>query len=148
MPDTTTDVVEELISKTIVSSLATSGKTPEEILDSLSSYNIEWHISEKGALLYKCWQVGAEDFVSPEKAMEIRSIEEPKQEHRELDWLSVNLQHVRDQYPDRWVAISNNEVIEAANTLNELIQILPENVSPFITFIPSEPVVWDFAYGN
>lgn len=148
MPPTTTDVVKEPISETIVSSLATSGKTPEENLDSLSSFDIKWHISETGALWIKYWQVGAEDFVPPEKAMEIRSLEEPEQEHRELDWLSVNLQLLRDQYPDRWVAISNNEVIEAANTLNELIQILPENVSPFITFIPSEPVVWDFAYGN
>ena len=148
MLPTTTDVERELNFKTIVSSLPTSGKTPEEIIYSLNSYYIEWHISETGALWIKHWQVGGEDFISPEKAIEIRSLEEPKQELRELDWLSANLQHVRDQYPDRWVAISNNEVIEAANTLSELIQILPENVSPFITFIPSEPVVWDFAYGN
>ena len=146
MPPTTTDAVGEPISETIVYSLATSGKTPEEIF-ALSPFDIKWHISETGALWMKSWQV-LEDFVTPEKAMEIRFLEEPEQEHRELDWLSVNLQLLRDQYPDRWVAISNNEVIEAANTLNELIQILPENVSPFITFIPSEPVVWDFAYGN
>jgi hypothetical protein len=134
--------------KTFISSLSTSGASPEDILKNLDTYDIDWYVSEAGDLYIRTWQIGAEDFVSSEKASEIRADAEFTHEHNELDWLSSNFQRVRDQYPDRWVAISGNEVIEAADTLDELIQRLPEDEKPFVIFIPSEPVVWDFAYGN
>ncbi len=144
----TASSLEEAPYKKIVSSLTTSGNSPEGLLSTLDSYGIDWHVSEEGNLFIRYWQIGAEDFVPPEKAAEIRANIEPNHEHKELDWLSSNLQRLHIQYPDRWVAISDNEVIEVANTLDELIQRLSGGDRPFITFIPSEPLVWDFAYGN
>jgi hypothetical protein len=132
----------------IISSLTASGKSPDEILDALSSVEIDWYLAEKGDLFIKTWQIGAEDFVTPEQAAEIRANQENMENSNELDWLSMNLDQLRRDYSNQWVAIFNNEVIESASNLNELINLLPENNRPLITFIPPEPIVWNFAYAN
>lgn len=65
-----------------------------------------------------------------------------------LDWLSRNLQNIREQYGGQWIAIYNNEIAAAAVSLPDLMTQITELDKPFITFIPTEPVLWTFTYAN
>ena len=48
--------------------------------------------------MIKYWQIGAEDFVSPEQAAIIRSDRPSPEQGDELDWLSKNLANVCGPY--------------------------------------------------
>jgi hypothetical protein len=128
--------------------VVTSAKSPEEMLSDFDKYGIEWHVTEKGALWYKCWQVGSENFVPKETALKIRSSRSTPEEGQEMDWLARNLDTLRVDYGGKWVAVSGEKIVAAAQTLPELMDQLGEGQKPLITFIPQEPVVWSFTYAG
>jgi len=135
--------------KTIFRLISSSGtKSPEEFLETLDKLRIEWFVTEKGTLMIKYWQIGAEDFVPPEQAAIIRSDRPGPEQAGELDWLSKNLPNVRGQYSGQWVAVYNNEIVAAAPDLSVLIRQIGGFDRPLITFIPTDPVVWTFTYAS
>jgi len=52
---------------------STSGLSPEDILQRLDSYGVEWYLTQQGDLMIKYWQVGAEGVVSPERVGRIQT---------------------------------------------------------------------------
>ena len=136
------------LGRSIITSITTTtgAKSPEEVLEALSKFGIEWYLTEEGTLMIRYWQLGAEGFLSPEQAATIRSANPTPPESNELDWLSKNLQDVLRSYPGRWIAIYLNKIATAAETLPELMNQLSGIDKPFITFIPRDPVVWTFTY--
>jgi hypothetical protein len=135
--------------KTIVRLISTSGtKSPKEFLETLDKIGIEWYVTEKGTLMIKYWQIGAEDFVPSEQAAIIRSDRPSPEQGDELDWLSKNLPNVRGRYGGQWIAVYNNEIVAAAPDLPDLIRQIGGFDRPLITFIPAEPVVWTFTYAS
>jgi len=142
----TTERIGEL--KTVISSVITRVKSPEEVLEMLDRFGIESFVTEEGDLLIRFWQVGKEDFVSPEHAAIIRSKRPSPKQSDELDWLSKHLEDIRREYGGQWIAIYENEIVAAAATLPSLLNQIAEYDKPFITFIPSEPIVWTFTYAS
>src|SRR3990172_7429088 len=69
------------------------------------------HDTAKGVLMFRCWQIAAENFVSPEQ-----------------------------------VAVYSNEIVASALNLSDLMSHITKFDKPLVTFIPSEPVVWNFTY--
>lgn len=135
--------------KTIVRLISASGtKSPKEFLETLDKIGIEWYVTEKGTLMIKYWQIGAEDFVPFEQAAIIRSDRPSPEQGDELDWLSKNLPNVRGRYGGQWIAVYNNEIVAAAPDLPDLIRQIGGFDRPLITFIPAEPVVWTFTYAS
>jgi len=138
--------------KTIITSISSSGakfpESPEELLKTLDKLQIESYVTEKGNLMIKYWQIGAEDLFSPEQAAIIRSNRPSPEQGDELDWLSKNLQNVRGRYGGQWVAVYNNEIVAAAPDLPDLIRQIGGFDRPLITFMPAEPVAWTFTYAS
>jgi len=132
----------------IIASTTTSAKSPQEFLEALTRFDIDWHVSEEGALMIKYWQIAAEGFVSPEQAGIIRSTKQSPDQSDELDWLSKNLDSVRQDYANQWVAICGNRIVAAATDLPDLMSQIIEFDKPFITFISSDQVVWNFTYAS
>ncbi len=130
-----------------VITLGTTGaKSPGEILETLDKMRLEWYVTEGGSLMIKYWQTIAENFVPPEHAAIIRSSRQSSEQGDELDWLSKNLQNIREKYGGQWVAIDNNEIVASTPDLSELLNKITAFDRPFITFIPVDPVVWTFTY--
>ena len=135
--------------KTILSLISTSGtKSPEEFLETLDKIGIEWYVTEKGTLMIKYWQIGAEDSVPSEQAAMICSDRPSPEQGDDLDWLSKNLPNVRGRYGGQWVAVYNDEIVAAAPDLPDLMRQIGGFDRPLITFIPAEPVVWTFTYAS
>lgn len=134
--------------KNVIRWIPTGDKSPEEVLRTLDEFGIEWYVTEEGALWIKSWQLGAEDYVSHQEAAVIRSGRPSPAQGNELDWLNRNLQEVRERHGGQWVAIYGNEIAAAAPNLPDLMSQITELDRPFITFIPSDPVIWTFTYGN
>lgn len=136
--------------KKILDSIATSGLPPEEILKRLDSYGIQWYVTEKGDLMIRYWQIGAEDFVPVERIARIRESQTVPAEASALEWLSGHLREVKADYADRWIAIIDNEVVADAESLPALLQKVHDAriENPFVTFIPAEPIIWSTAYGQ
>lgn len=132
--------------KTFLTQVSTGAKSPEEILEALGKYGIEWYLTEEGTLMIRYWQVGAEGFVFPEKAGVIRSRTSSPGQGNELDWLSKNLQRVREQYGGEWIAVYDDRIVAADRNLSDLMNQISEFDKPLITFIPLEPTVWAFTY--
>ncbi len=130
----------------ILDSIVTGAKSPEETLENLDKFGIEWHVTAEGSLMLKYWQVGAQDFMSPERAATIRSIGSAPRQSDELDWLSKNLQNIREEYGGQWVAIHGNEIVAASANLADLMDQIPGLDRPLITQIPTDPVVWTSIY--
>ncbi len=136
--------------KKIVESIGTSGLSPEEILKRLDSCGIQWHVTERGDLMIRYWQVGAEDFVPVEHVARIKESQTVPAEAGALEWLSGHLREVKAEYADRWVAIVGNQVVADAESLPALLQKVHDArvENPFVTFIPGEPIIWATAYGQ
>ena len=134
--------------KSIIESIVTSGLPPGEILNRLDSYGIEWYLTEKGGLFLRYWQIGAEDFVPPEQIGEIRDNQNIPHEAAALEWLSNQLSAIRARYINRWIAIDNEKVVADADNLPTLLEKIDDASieTPFITFIPGDPIIWDTAY--
>lgn len=132
----------------IVRAVVTAGGRPEDIRQQLDSLGIEWHIAESGDLWIRSWQIGAEDFVPRERVAQIRGSHTPPTQASDLDWVSRNLTELEATYAGQWIAVDRGKVVAAATDLPGLLQQIAELgvEGPFITQIPSEPVVWTTAY--
>jgi hypothetical protein len=138
--------------KTVITSVtATGARSPEEALETLGRLDrlgIESFVTEEGDLYIKSWTIGAENFVSPEHAAVIRSKRRSPEHGNELDWLSKNLADIQPRYVGQWIAIYANAVVAANPTLHDLLGQIAGIDGPFITFIPTGPVVWKFTYAH
>ena len=134
--------------KDIIESTSTGAKSSQEVLDALTRFGIEWHLSEEGTLWIKTWQTVADGFVSPEQAAIIRTTRQSPEQSDELDWLSKNLQSIRQDYAGQWIAICGNRIVSAATDLPNLMSQIAQFDKPFITFIPSDQIVWTLTYAN
>lgn len=136
--------------KEVLQHVIARGLSPEETLRRLDSYGIDWYITGQGTLVYRYWQVAAEDFVSPEHVATLRIGREVPAESDALEWVSRNLPQLRVRYAGQWIAVSGNQVVAHARSLPELMQRLEEAAieRPFVTEIPAEPVVWATAYAE
>ncbi len=136
--------------KGIIESIGTSSLSPEEILERLDSYGIEWYLTEAGDLMIKYWQVGAEDFLPAEHVGTIRQGQTVPREASALEWLSRHLSDLRAQYVGQWVAIVENQVVAAAANLPDLLQRVRDSgiENPFITEIPAGPIIWTTVYAR
>jgi len=63
--------------------------------------------------------------------------------NQDMDWISKNLDRLREKYPNKYIAVMNLEVIESDSELQSLIQKLKEKgKSPSeiaIEFISEKP---------
>ncbi|MBA7638084.1 hypothetical protein ES703_45735 [subsurface metagenome] len=134
--------------KAIIESTSTSAKSSQEILDALTKFGIEWHLSGEGMLWVKTWQTVADGFVSPEQSAIIRTTRQSPEQSVELDWLSKNLQSIRQDYAGQWIAICGNRIVSAATDLPNLMSQIAQFDKPFITFIPSDQIAWTLTYAN
>lgn len=136
--------------KNIIESIVTSGLPPDQVLRHLDSYGIDWYLTEKSDLLLRYWQIGAEDFVPPERIAQIRETQTVPPDASALEWLSKHLTEIKSQFSNRWIAILDNQVVADAENLPALMQKTEDAQvqNPFITFIPGEPIVWATAYGK
>lgn len=132
--------------KEIINSESTWPTASNEILAHLDRLGIEWHVTETGALGIKYWQI-LSGFISEEDADVIRANRPSPPEGSKMDWLSENLQSIQERYAGQWIAIGDNENVISAPTLPELLTLIGDIDTPFVTFIPAEPVVWTFTYG-
>lgn len=136
--------------KEIFESLVTSGLPPEEVLKSLESYGIDWYLTTRGDLMIRYWQVGAEDFVPAQKVGTIQEGRIVPPEANALEWLSRHLPYLRTKYAGQWIAVINNQVIAAATDLPDLLKQVRDSgmEHPFITQIPTNPLIWTTAYAE
>lgn len=136
--------------KSITDSTATGSLSPQEILERLDSYGIEWYVTERGDLLIRYWQVAAEGFVRPEQVARIREGRAIPDEADALEWVSRHLAELQEKYPGRWIAIAGSRVVAASATLPDLLQQLSTLRIDrlFITEVPAEPAVWETAYAR
>jgi len=139
---------QSLATKEIVSSVLSSAEPHTKVLSMLDQLEIDCHVTEEGALMAKIWWIADRDFVNPQTATAIRSSRPLDKEGKQLDWLSKNLENLCDQYGNEWIAIHDEKVVASGQTVSELMQKIEAVDRPFITFIPSERIVWTVAYGN
>ena len=136
---------------TVTSATATGAKSPEEALDTLDRLDksgIESFVTEEGDLWIRYWTIAAEDFVSPEHAVIIRSRRPSPEGTDKIDWLSKNLTDIRRRYGGQWVAVYGDAIVAAAPNLVDLMNQITEFDRPLITFIPTAPVLWTFTYAK
>lgn len=134
--------------KKYIKSTRTSAKSPQEAIESLTNAGIDCFVTEERTLMVKIWQVGAEDFASPEQVAIIRAKQQSPEQSDELDWLSKNLQSICQDYANQWIAINGNVIVATASDLPNLMSQITQFDKPFITFIPSDQIVWTFAYAS
>lgn len=136
--------------KEIVESVVTSSLSPEELLRQLDSYGVEWYLTDEGDLMIRYWQVGAEDFIPSEHVGRIREGWKVPREVNSLEWLSRHLSDLRARYPGQWIAVVEDEVVAASKNLADLLQQVRDSgvEHPFITEIPTGPVIWTTAYAR
>ena len=136
--------------KEIVESVVTSSLPPEELLERLDSYGVEWYLTEEGDLMIRYWQVGAEDSLPPEHIGRIQEGRTVPREASMLEWLSRHLHDLRTRYAGQWIAVGEDQVVAASSNLADLLQQVRDSgiEHPFITEIPAGPVIWTTAYAQ
>jgi hypothetical protein len=74
----------------------------------------------------------------------------PLLETQTSQWLMQHLSELQERFAGQWVAIVENRVALSAATLPELLQRIREASihRPFITQIPTGPILWDTAYAG
>ncbi len=85
-PAETVTAAHETSLEKVVKSIIASGAKPKEILEQLSSYDIEWHLTEKGALMIKHWSIAAEDFAPIEHVASLREGQKVHSDAEALEW--------------------------------------------------------------
>ena len=67
-----------------------------------------------------------------------------------LEWVSAHLEELTRQYPGKWIAVSNSQVVAFSTNLSDLLRDLaPRGLHrPLLTEVPEEPVVWKTAYAD
>ncbi len=134
-----------------ISSASTQGATGDEGLDYLDKMKIDWYVSEEGSLVLRYWQIGADTFVPPEKAVIIRSTKSSSEQVDNLDWLNKNLDKIRESHSGKWIAIHKNAIVASGPNMPGVLSQLGQLAGidkPLITYIPEEPILWTFAYAN
>jgi len=141
-------VTEEFIGKLrkTIDAVSTGAKSHEEIIAHLDRIGAEPYVTEKGDLAIKIWHF-LEGFVPEEYAAVIRSTRSSPAEGEKMDWLSKNLQPIREKFAGQWIAVGDREIVASAPTLSELLALIGNMDKPLVTFMPVEPVVWTFTYG-
>jgi hypothetical protein len=141
-------VTEEFIGKLrkTIDVVSTEGKSPEEIMAHLDRIGAKPYVTERGDLAIKIWHF-LEGFVPEEYAAVIRSTRSSPTEGDKMDWLSNNLQSIREKFAGQWIAVRDREIVASAPTLSELLPLIENMDKPLVTFMPEEPVVWTFTYG-
>jgi len=136
--------------KDFLRSAVTGSRSPEETLQQLDSYGVDWYLTEEGHLMIRYWQIGAEGFVSPEQVGTIIAGRTIPTEGPALEWVSRNLEVLRQQYAGQWIAITGNQVVAHAQSLSDLLPQLsaPGAERPFVTQIPAAPIVWHTTYAG
>lgn len=134
--------------KDILAGRMTGSKSPQEVLEQLDTYGIDWTVTEEGTLMIRCWQIGAEGFVSPEQVASIQAGRPQPSQGEALKWVSRNLPALRQSYGGRWIAVVNGKVVAHAATLGELLPQVATVERPFITQIPAGEVVWNMTYAG
>jgi hypothetical protein len=136
--------------KELIESVVTSSLPPEEILNRLDSYAIEWYLTERGDLMIRYWQVGAEDFLPPEHVGNIQEGRTIPPEANRLEWLSRHLHDLRARYAGEWIAVVGDRVVASSNNFAQLLQQVSDlgEENPFITQIPAGRVIWMTAYAR
>jgi hypothetical protein len=132
--------------KNVIESMSIEAQSPTEFLAALGRIGIESYVTEEGHLMIRYWQIGAEDFVPPEQASIIRTSRPLPDQGDNMDWLSKNLQTIRQEYGGKWVAVYNERIVASSSTLPDLMNQIEEYDRPLITLIPAEPVIWTFTY--
>ena len=132
--------------KSVIESISIEAQSPTELLSALDRIGIESYVTEEGHLMIRYWQIGAEDFVPPEQASIIRTSRHLPDQGDNMDWLSKNLQTIRQEYAGKWVAVYNERIVASSSTLPDLMNQIEEYDRPLITLIPAEPVIWTFTY--
>src|SRR3989304_6465844 len=84
--------------KSVIESMSIEAQSPTELLSALDRIGIESYVTEEGHLIIRNWQIGAEDFVPPEQASIIRTSRHLPDQGDNMDWLSKNLQTIRQEY--------------------------------------------------
>lgn len=107
-------------------------------------------VTEKGDLMVKLWQIGAEDFVPKEQVARILEGRTVPSEATALEWVSQHLLELQNTFAGRWIAVAGDQVVAASPNLRGLMEQLADMDvgTPFITEIPSKPVVWHTAYAQ
>lgn len=125
-----------------------TGGAPEDALRELTAAGIDWHITERGSLWIKYWQIGAEDFVPVERVAQLREGAAMHSDVSALEWVASNLVTLRNRYPGKWVAVVDAEVLASADDLPDLLRQIHDGSikKPFLTQIPANPIVWTTAY--
>ena len=126
--------------------MSIEAQSPTEFLAALDRIGIESYVTEEGRLMIRYWQIGAEDFVPPEQASIIRTSRPLPDQGDNMDWLSKNLQTIRQEYGGKWVAVYNERIVASSSTLPDLMNQIEEYDRPLITLIPAGPVIWTFTY--
>lgn len=141
---------QSVATKEVIQSWVTGSLSPDEVLERLDSYQIEWFLVPKGDLMVKVWQIGAEDFVPTEQVARILDGRSIPSEASALAWVSQHLSELRETYAGKWIAVVGDRVVAASPSLPGLTeQFANMDVgTPFITEIPSQPVVWHTAYAK
>lgn len=132
--------------KNVIESMSIEAQSPTEFLAALDRIGIESYVTEEGHLMIRYWQIGAEDFVPPEQASIIRTSRPLPDQGDNMDWLSKNLQTIRQEYGGKWVAVYNERIVASSSTLPDLMNQIEEYDRPLITLIPAGPVIWTFTY--
>ena len=121
-------------------------QSPTEFLSALDRMGIDSNVTGEGHLMIRYWQIGAEDFVPPEQVSIIHTSRHLPDQGDNMDWLSKNLQTIRQEYGGKWVAVYNERIVASSSTLPDLMNQIEEYDRPLITLIPAEPVIWTFTY--
>ncbi|PIV41817.1 MAG: hypothetical protein COS27_08945 [Nitrospirae bacterium CG02_land_8_20_14_3_00_41_53] len=132
--------------KNVIESMSIEAQSPTEFLAALERIGIGSYVTEEGHLMIRYWQIGAEDFVPPEQASIIRTSRPLPDQGDNMDWLSKNLQTIRQEYGGKWVAVYNERIVASSSTLPDLMNQIEEYDRPLITLIPAGPVIWTFTY--
>ncbi len=144
LPATTFEKIGDF--KNVIESMSIEAQSPTELLSALDRLGIESYVTEEGHLMIRYWQIGAEDFVPREQASIIRTSRPLPDQGDNMDWLSKNLQTIRQEYGGKWVAVYNERIVASSSTLPDLMNQIEEYDRPLITLIPAEPVIWTFTY--
>lgn len=132
--------------KSFIESVSIETQSPTEFLSALDRIGIDSNVTEEGHLMIRCWQIGAENFVPPEQASIIRTSRPLSAQGDNMDWLSKNLQTIRQEYGGKWVAVYNERIVASSSTLPDIMNQIEEYDRPLITLIPADPVIWTFTY--
>src|SRR3989304_2356733 len=103
--------------KSVIESMSIEAQSPTELLSALDRIGIESYVTEEGHLIIRYWQIGAEDFVPPEQASIIRTSRHLPDQGDNMDWLSKNLQTIRQEDGGKWVEVYNERIEDFCLTI-------------------------------